>query len=292
MRTKKRTTIKKTLAFILAVIIIFSSTVTDTFAVRAAGTGKTSKKYTIYTYGPISAVKDGKYIYYTGTYQNFMRYDTQTKKIEKIAELQNIPEGNGYWTNGGSNLVKHGGCFYFVWDKESGVETDCYIYRVSKSGEMTKLAKGREFVIKNNRIYYTKLNHISDSDFGNEISEGTYSMNLDGSDQKKESGIRLVTTRKTEVKSKYGTLMGKNYSFPGDPRTVKKLVFKEKSGKTRTVKKTKGYNCILSYVMAGDYIVCAYHTGSGDDAKRKIAFEKYDGTEGKIFTIGSPAGAF
>jgi hypothetical protein len=290
MRTKKGTTIKKTLAFILAVIIVFSSTVFDTFAVRAAGTGKASKKYTIDSYGAISAVKDGRYIYYTGIYQNFMRYDTKTRKLEKIAELQNIPGGNGYWTNGGSNLVKHGKFFYFVWDKSECYETDYYIYRVSKTGEMTKLAKGKEFIIKNNRIYYTKMKHTSE--YREEISEGTYSMALNGSDKKKEAGIKLVTIRRAEVKSKYGTLIGKNYGYPGDLRTAKKLIFKEKSGKTRVVKNTGYSNCIMTYMMVDDYIVYAYHVGSGLNARRKIAFEKYNGTEKKVFTIGSPASKF
>ena len=295
MRTTTRNTkvtFTKVALVALAVLMALSMTFSNTFTVHAKGCKTSSTTYTINDYGAISAVKDGRYIYYTGTYQNFMRYDTITKELTEIAELQSIPEGNGHWTNGGSNLVKHGGYFYFVWDAASGVESDYYIFRVTSDGEMTKLAKGSKFVIKNNKIYYTKMKHLCDSDFGNEKSVGTYSMNLDGSNKKAEPKIRLITTRCTNIKSKYGTLMGKNYSLEGDYRTAQKLIFNDKSGKTRTVMKTHKYNYILTFSNVGDYIVYAYHSGPDSNRRRTLVFEKYDGTEKQTFDIGSPAARF
>ena len=87
MRTTTRNTkvtFKNVALVALAVLMALSMTFSNTFTVHAKGCKTSSTTYTINDYGAISAVKDGRYIYYTGTYQNFMRYDTITKELLPI----------------------------------------------------------------------------------------------------------------------------------------------------------------------------------------------------------------
>ncbi|MBR6403887.1 MAG: hypothetical protein IKS48_10935 [Eubacterium sp.] len=244
--------------------------------------------FNIARYGKMSAVKDGQYIYYSGTYQELWRYDTATQTHELVAEL-----GDG----GGKNLVKYGDDIYLVMNNSGGEPEDNYICRVSAGGDVMQLAKGSEFVIENDRIYYTKVEYTYDDlEYKYDNPVGTHSMKLNGDDDKEEPWVTLNTinvTRESEtVQSEYGILTWpiqyneKGFSESGN------IYFVDNAGESRLVQEITLGTQVRSYMMLDDYIFYVYHYHDDEDTKKNLVIEKYDGSEKNETYMGIAAGAF
>ena len=245
--------------------------------------------FVIRYYGKMSAIKDGQYIYYSGTYQDLYRYDTVSQTHEVIADLA---EG------GGSNLVKYGDDIYLVMrddinDPHDGTSIIC---RVSPNGEITQLGHGTDFVIDNDRIYYNNL--VASYDESGEIiydgSKGTYSMTLNGDDVKEEPWVTLskqtLEDLSGDIISEYGLLTCPEPMAEDGGFWPMNIYFVDNSGESRLVRSAS--TRMGPYMMLDDYIFYLSYDQDGDQIRRTLSIEKFDGTEHNEIDFGFAAGAF
>lgn len=151
---------------------------------------KPAKAKTVKAFHANSIFYDGRYVYYTGSHGESPRdgircLDTKTGKIKKIFEKKLI-------YGGFSDILVKGKYIYFIWNKKGGIVDEQYVYRVNKNGKKAKkLAIGCDIKLVGNRIYYTKCKLVNDKDDGIcTETVGEASMNLDGSNKRREKGIK------------------------------------------------------------------------------------------------------
>lgn len=243
--------------------------------------------------GSCSVVISGKNIYYSITETGSIYcYNIKTGKTTTVIKKN----GNGFYM-----LKKKGNYLYAVYDSYSGSDgANDTIVRVSlKNKKMTTLAKGCNFVIQKNKIYYTKTKRTVDA-YNNAYDKelGVYSMTLSGKKQKSASKVKLSCTDTINIKTSKGTLYSTS-KYPSDVYySPDKLYFKSKGGKTTKIydvekdKNASEYASIHYYTMQGNYIV--YKRVVKDKqygSKGQLVLVKTNGKDKKVFySRGSVSG--
>ena len=222
-------------------------------------------------YQKMSVVKYGQYIYYTGFYHDLMRYDTLTQSHEMVAKL-----GEG----GGNNLVKYGEDFYLVTYKDAVIPSHGTICRISPEGEITELAAGDEFEIREDRLYYIVLDNVNDVPDVEYQRGQIFSMDLDRGTIIEHPDYDFSCSRLATRTYEYGMLGCVDpVDESGQWRPGKIQYFDNISGDLRTVVEMDKNGYIAEYAMADEYIVYLYYTWEDSDLISKLVIEKYDGTE-------------
>ena len=245
---------KAKLIFSLFLLLSLSlvATLTTGFKVSA-------KTYSInnnYYGGSCSTVVVKNKVYFsvteTGTIQC---YNIKSGKTTKIIST----DGKGFYS-----MKKKGGYLYAIYDSYGGSDgSNDSIVRVNiKTGKMETLAKGSNFVIKKKTIYFTKTKRVTNK-YGDSYDKeiGVYSMNLNGNNQKACNNVTLSSKSLKKIKTSKGTLISSGETYSDSYYSPKKLVFKSKNGKKKTIyniskdKKTYSYSSIGYYTLQGNYII-------------------------------------
>ncbi|MBP5192289.1 MAG: M56 family metallopeptidase [Eubacterium sp.] len=222
-------------------------------------------------YQKMSAVKYDQYIYYTGFYHDLMRYDILTQSHEFVAKL-----GEG----GGSNLVKYGDYLYLITYKDAVIPSHGIICRISPEGEITELAAGDEFEIRDDRLYYIVLDNVNDIPDVEYQRGQIFSMDLDRGTIIEHPDYDFSCSRLATRTYEYGMLGCVDpVDESGQWRPGKIQYFDNISGDLRTVVEMDPNGYIAEYAMADEYIVYLYYTWEDSDLISKLVIEKYDGTE-------------
>lgn len=238
------------------------------------------------------AFLSGRYLYYAVDMVDYsiMRCDTKTGKKVKIIGTKY----KGKDTNGFYEICVKGNYIYALWDQNLGSDAGLpYIYRISKDGKKTKkLAMGKNFIIKNNRIYYTKCKKWID-EYGNvgTKSLGNASMKLDGSGKKSEKNISmkrntkvLWQTTEKAVESAYTYYLdnGKNEFSP-----TQLIRENTKTGKKTVIYKTSGQQTIGWAEIRGNSVIISVNVPSG---KYKVYYMKMNGKNKILLKSGIAVG--
>lgn len=222
-------------------------------------------------YQKMSAVKYDQYIYYTGFYHDLMRYDILTQSHEFVAKL-----GEG----GGNNLVKYGDYLYLITYKDAVIPSHGTICRISPEGEITELAAGDEFEIRDDRLYYIVLDNVNDIPDVEYQRGQIFSMDLDRGTIIEHPDYDFSCSRLATRTYEYGMLGCVDpVDESGQWRPGKIQYFDNISGDLRTVVEMDPNGYIAEYAMADEYIVYLYYTWEDSDLISKLVIEKYDGTE-------------
>ncbi|BBF43865.1 hypothetical protein lbkm_2553 [Lachnospiraceae bacterium KM106-2] len=201
------------------------------------------------------ACKSGRYIYYayemSGVRMGIMRLDTKTNKKKQIVSYKY----NGQESNGFYNISVKGNYIYATWDVFYGTAaSERYIYRFTKDGKKReRLACGYNPMIIGNRIYYTKCKLTYDVYEGFSYTEdiGDYSMNLDGSQSRKESVKRKYTSNNSFSQRKTTTVGNYQYYIGNKGKTLYRM---NRKTKKKNVVITY-YNGVDSYQVCGNYVI-------------------------------------
>lgn len=223
---------------------------------------KTYKSQDNYYGSDCSAViSKGKVYYSIAQTGSIYCYDIKTKKTKTIIHSK----GNRF-----CGLKKKGNYLYAAYESCNSYDgSNLSIVRVSiKNGKMKRLAKGCNFVLAGNKIYYTKTKRIKspDGDFDQKV--GTYSMTISGKKQKRVKNVVINDYREVQesIKNSKGTLFAKGESET-DWYQAKSLHFTAKNGKTveiYDVNKSNNPNRELNYFsLNGDYIVYKRYVKDG-----------------------------
>ena len=235
--------------------------------------------------GSCSAVVSKNKVYFSVTETGALYcYNIKSGKTTTVIAT----DGKGFYS-----MKKKGGYLYAVYDSYGGSDgSNDSIVRVNiKSGKKETLAKGCNYVIKKNTIYFTKTKRIKD-EYGYEYDKelGVYSMNLNGGNQKACSDVTL--TRKTikKFKNSKGTLSSSGKTYTSDYYAPDKISFQPKNGKKKTIynikkdKKASEYSTIGYYTLQGNYIIYkTYQTGGQYGPDGVLVLVKTNGKGKKVF---------
>lgn len=233
-------------------------------------------KITTNSYGySCSVVISGKKVYYSVTETGSIYcYNIKTGKTTTVIKKN----GKGFY-----QLKKKGNYLYALYDSYGGSDgADYTIVRVSlKNKKMTTLAKGNNFVIQKDKIYFTKTKRTVD-EYNNAYDKkiGVYSMTLSGKKQKSASKVKLSTAESKKIKTSKGTLYSTSKYSSDIFYWPDKLYFKNKSGKKTKIydvakdKNAAEYGSIGYYTVQGDYIVY-----------KKYAKDKKYGSKGQLVLV-------
>lgn len=235
---------KKVLSVIISFLLIFS------FTLNLCNAESVTK--------PTSSVKYGDYIYYSLSCAIY-KMNVNTKKVTTI-KIGNV---SSYY-----DLVVKDGWIYCVYNDDPVGVWNQYVYRIRTNGKDGKtLDSGCNPIIYNNKIYYTKLNNIGDSDSDNHI-KGIYSMSLSGKNKtaiKKSDSINQFTVYKSKI---YYVDQGRKKYY------LKKIGLSGTSVKTMTTSTEQISDlCAYSdniYFRLGEYQSNVYKINVNSTSKSKI----------------------
>lgn len=276
------TRLKKMLSISMIVILVSVSTFSAPVSAKTIEGEQLGRAYV-----------SGRYLYYAVDMVNYciMRLDTKTGKKVKIIDTKYKGEN----TNGFYQICVKGNYIYALWDQYLGSDAALpYIYRISKDGKKAKkLAMGYDFVIKGNRIYYTKCKKSID-EYGNVGTQslGNASMKLDGSGKKSEKSNAIQ--RKTKILSETtekAAESGYSYFLNADKNqySPNQLIRKNtKTGKKTVIYKTSGQQYISWAEVRGNAIVFSvYMISSG---RYKVYYMKNNGKNKILLKSGIAVG--
>lgn len=234
--------------------------------------------------GSCSVVISKDKVYYSITETGCIYcYNMKTKKTKTVAKAK----GNGF-----SCLKKKGNYLYAVYDSYQGSDgCNLSIVRVSiKSGKKTTLAKGCNYILAGNKIYYTKTKRVKSEYGGYDKELGTYSMTLTGKNKKSAKGVKINTEHdaKSKIIGSKGSLYTKGKT-KNNYYMSKSLHFDSRGGKSTVIydilsdSNATTYATIEYYTLQGNYIV--YKKNVKDNkygAVGQLVLVKTDGTNAKV----------